>query len=110
MQSYVAQFLEERRRLGFASRSMGHALRSFARYIDGLRTQAPLTVETMAAWARCPKNGSDNPLTWARRLKILRPFARWMQQFEPGTEVPDDTVFGGRPAVGAPHLHRGGDC
>jgi hypothetical protein len=26
---------------------MGHALRSFARYIDGLGTQAPLTVETI---------------------------------------------------------------
>ena len=105
MQSSVAQFLEERRRLGFASRSMGHALRSFARYIDGLGTQAPLTVETMAAWARCPKNGSDNPLTWARRLKILRPFARWMQQFEPGTEVADDTVFGGVEQRLAPHIY-----
>ena len=36
MQSYVKQFLDERRRLGFASRSMGYALASFARYIDGL--------------------------------------------------------------------------
>jgi hypothetical protein len=36
MQTYVAQFLGERQRLGFASRSMGYALGSFARYIDGL--------------------------------------------------------------------------
>jgi integrase len=105
MQSYVAQFLEERRRLGFDSRSMGHALRGFARYMDDLGTRSPLTVEAMAAWARCPKNGSDNPLTWARRLKILRPFARWMQQFEPSTEVPDDTVFGGIDQRLAPHIY-----
>ena len=41
LQTYVAQFLDERRRLGFASRSMGYALGSFARYIprcqDGSR-------------------------------------------------------------------------
>ena len=105
LQTYVAQFLDERRRLGFASRSMGYALGSFARYIDSLETQGPLTVEVMAAWARCPNNDSDNPLTWARRLKILRPFARWLQQFEPGTEVPDDSVFGIVDQRLAPHIY-----
>ncbi|MGB5732976.1 MAG: tyrosine-type recombinase/integrase [Thiohalocapsa sp.] len=105
LQTYVAQFLDERRRLGFASRSMGYALGSFARYSDGLETQGPLTVEVMAAWARCPNNGSDNPMTWARRLKILRPFARWLQQFEPGTEVPDDSVFGSVDQRLAPHIY-----
>ena len=30
-----------------------------------------------------PTSGSAIPITWARRLKMLRPFARWMQQFEP---------------------------
>jgi integrase len=59
----------------------------------------------MAAWARCPNNDSDNPLTWARRLKILRPFARWLQQFEPGTEVPDDSVFGSVDQRLAPHIY-----
>ena len=32
--------------------------------------------------------------TWARRLRLLRPFMRWLQQFEPATEVPDDAIFG----------------
>ncbi|EGV17710.1 tyrosine-type recombinase/integrase [Thiocapsa marina] len=105
LQTYVAQFLDERRRLGLASRSMRYALGSFARDIDRLETQGPLTVEVMAAWARCPNNGSDNPLTWARRLKILRPFARWLQQFEPGTEVPDDSVFGSVDQRLAPHIY-----
>ncbi len=105
MQSYARQFLDERRGLGFASRSMGYALASFARYIDGLGTDGPLTVEAMATWARRPKNGSEMPITWARRLKVLRPFARWMQQFEPGTEVPDDTVFGSVDQRLTPHIY-----
>ena len=81
MQPFVEAFLEERHRLGFASRSMGHALRSFAAYVDDLEITGPLRIEVMARWARCPKNASDDPLTWARRLKLLRPFARWFRQF-----------------------------
>jgi integrase len=105
MQTYVADFLAERRRLGFALRSMGSALGNFARYIDGLEIPGPLTVEVMSAWARAPNNGSENPLTWARRLKILRSFARWMQQFEPDTEVPDDSVFGSVDRRLTPHIY-----
>jgi len=105
MQSYAEQFLGERRRLGFASRSMGYALRSFARYVDDPGLEGPLSIETMAAWARCPKTNADNPATWARRLKVLRPFARWLRQFEPCTEVPDDTVFGSVGQRLTPHIY-----
>ena len=105
MQPFVEVFLEERHRLGFDSRSMGHALRSFAAYVDGLQMTGPLRIEVMAQWARCPKNASDDPLTWARRLKILRPFARWFRQFEPGTEVPDNAIFGRVDQRLAPHIY-----
>ena len=43
--------------------------------------------------------------TWARRLKQLRSFTRWLQQFEPRTEVPDDTIFGRLPERQAPHIY-----
>ena len=94
MQSFVEQFLEERRRLGFAARSTGCTLRSFAAYVDAQGLTGPLRIEVMAKWARCPKNASDDPVTWARRLTILRPFARWFRQFEPDSEVPDTSIFG----------------
>jgi hypothetical protein len=48
MQSFVEQFLEERRRLGFAARSTGCTLRSFAAYVDGLQMTGPLRIEVMA--------------------------------------------------------------
>ena len=64
----------------------------------------------MTDWARRDSHGSNDPHTWARRLKQLRSFARWLQQFEPRTEVPDDTIFGRlRRAPGAAHLQRAGD-
>jgi len=59
----------------------------------------------MAQWARLDSHASVDPRTWARRLKHLRSFARWMQQFEPATEVPDDTIFGRLPERQAPHIY-----
>jgi len=99
------QFLCERRRLGFESRSMGYALRSFTRYADRRKPGAPLKLELMAEWARRDHDHSTDPRTWARRLKILRPFARWLRQFEPRTEVPDDSVFGPIGERTTPHIY-----
>lgn len=98
------RYLGERRRLGFQLRSMEHALRSFTRYVDRLKPCRAVTLELMAEWARRDHGHSTDPRTWARRLKILRPFTRWLQQFEPLTEVPDDTVFGPVGERVAPHI------
>ena len=62
-------------------------------------------MEIMADWARRDSHGSNDPLTWARRLKTLRSFMRWLQQFEPRTEVPDDAIFGRLPERLAPHIY-----
>jgi integrase len=84
---------------------MGYALRSFAHHVDKLANPGPLTVEMMAEWARCDQAGSSDPRTWARRLKMLRPFTRWLQQFEPRTEVPDDAIFGRSGERLTPHIY-----
>lgn len=101
----VRQYLFERRRLGFELRTMGLALRSFARYIDHHQHREPLTVELMADWARRDRTGGNDPRTWARRLKLLRPFMRWLRQFEPRTEVPDDAIFGRIGERLTPHIY-----
>lgn len=96
------QFLAERRRLGFRVGKTA-SLIGFAREMDR-QGQGVLTVERMAAWARRDKWQRDTPATWARRLKLLRPFTRWLQQFDPATEVPDESVFGPVPGRVAPHI------
>jgi integrase len=68
-----------------------------------------LTVEIMADWARRDSHGSSDPHTWARRLKQLRSFTRWLRQFEPRTEVPDDAIFGRLPERQAPHIYSEGE-
>jgi len=100
----VERYLVERRRLGFSERHQAYSLRSLARHVQATGHQGPLSVEVMADWARRDSHGSNDPLTWARRLKTLRSFMRWLQQFEPRTEIPDDTIFGRLPERLAPHI------
>lgn len=105
LQRRVDDYLAERHRLGFSDRTQVYALRSFAKHVHAVRHRGALTVEIMADWARCDSHGSTDPLTWARRLKLLRTFLRWLQQFEPYTEIPDDTIFGPMPERLAPHIY-----
>jgi integrase len=107
MQMHATNFLGERRQLGFDLRAIGYSVSSFARYVDALKLQGPPTIEVMADWARCDKGNSGNPETWARRLGKLRPFTRYLQQFEPLTEVPDDFTFGRIGQRPTPHIYIG---
>lgn len=108
--SRVQQFLDERRRLGFTMRLPAHALPSFARFVADAGQTGPLTVDLMARWARQVQprhlvDGVPDNATAARRLGRLRPFMRWLQQFEPDTEVPDDACFGALPGRVSPHIY-----
>lgn len=105
MENHAENYLNERRQLGFGLRSPGYTVLSFARYIDALNTDEPLTVEIMADWARQDLSHTGNPTTWARRLKQLRSFCRYLQQFDPRTEVPDDSIFGRVGQRLAPHIY-----
>ena len=106
LQARVQEYLAERRHLGFHLRSSGNALANFARFVAGSQHSGPLTVELMAQWARQARGGNATSETAARRLAALRPFLSWLQQFEQGTEVPDDSTFGPLPGRRAPHIYR----
>ena len=82
LQARVQQYLAERRRLGFHLRSPGHALPSFARFVEASKHSAALTVELMAQWARQAQGGIASAEAAARRLAWLRQFLRWLRQFE----------------------------
>ena len=99
------QYLAERRRLGFNVRTVACSLRGFVRHIEVVGHRGPLTIDVMADWARRDSRSSNDPHTWARRLKHLRSFARWLRQFKPLTEIPDHTIFGRIDERQAPHIY-----
>jgi integrase len=104
MQAAVQRYLEERRRLGFALKSPGTELMRFACFADARGHQGPLTLELQLDWAR-EHVARTGPVTAARRLEIVRPFAAYYRQFEPATEVPPPFILGRAHRRLAPHIY-----
>lgn len=104
IQRAVQEYLDDRRRLGFDLRISGLLLLHFARYADARGHRGPLTLELQLEWARTQAHRAT-PITWARRLEILRPFARYYRQVEPNTAVPDLTTFGRAHRRLTPHIY-----
>jgi integrase len=104
MLSLAQDYLDERRRLGFALAIQGTQLLSFARFADQTGHRGPLTNQLMVNWAQGEARRAA-PATWARRLAILRPFARHRAQVEPGTEIPCAHAFGYKWRRPTPHIY-----
>jgi integrase/recombinase XerC len=104
MQVAVQRYLDERRRLGFALKSPATELGRFARFADARGHRGPLTLELQLDWAR-EHVARTGPVTAARRLEIVRPFAAHYRQFEPATEVPPPFILGRGHRRLAPHIY-----
>jgi integrase len=104
MQHLVQEYLDERRGLGFALTIPGSQLRAFARFADASGHRGPLTRQLITSWARDEAKRAT-PLTWARRLEVIRPFAKHRARIEPGTYVPEADTFGRSRRRLAPHLY-----
>ncbi len=105
LQQRVDDYIAERRRLGFQIRSRDTLLAGFARYVAERHHTGPLTADIMVDWARQDKWQRGTPGTWAIRLARVRHFARYLKQFEPETEIPEEMVFGPEPGRVAPHIY-----
>ncbi len=104
MKEAVVRYLEDRRRLGFMLTTHATELARFARYVDARGHQGPLTQELMLGWAR-EHVRRTSPVTAARRLETVRPFAAHYRQFEPATEIPPKDILGRGHRRLAPHIY-----
>ncbi|MEE8263632.1 MAG: tyrosine-type recombinase/integrase [Gammaproteobacteria bacterium] len=103
MNARVEAYLAHRRRMGFKLKIEGLQLARFALFADNVGHQMPLTIKLAVKWActsRRPK-----PLTAARRIEVLRPFARYCQQLNPETEIPPRGLFGPAHRRLTPHVY-----
>lgn len=101
--SRVETYLIYRRRQGFDLRFDATQLRSFARFADTFCTEDHLTVALAIAWARSSKH--PNPLTWSRRIAVLRGFAHFCLREDSETEVPPNRLFGPTHRRLVPHIY-----
>lgn len=105
MVSKVDNYLAYRRHAGFSLDREGGQLSNFARFADESGHCGPLTLELSLSWAMLPTTTqSSSQLTAARRIEVLRGFARYYQQFEPESIVPPMRLFGHAHRRKVPHI------
>jgi integrase len=103
MLSKVNEYLKKQRRAGFALSIPGQQLLGFARFADRSGYRGPLTVNLASRWALANRRGLA--LTAARRIELLRSFARYCQLFDPKTEIPPIRLFGPGHRRLTPHIY-----
>ena len=99
----VETYLAYRRRHGFKLSIDATQLRSFARFADEVGTEDHLTVALAIEWAQSSRRPS--PFTWARRVEVLRGFARFCLREDPATEIPPQSLFGPAHRRLVPHIY-----
>jgi integrase len=104
MQSLVQGYLDDRRRLGFALVSPAFQLMAFARFADQSGHRGPLNCSIILDWVRGQRPFAKRS-TWASRLKIMIPFAKYRARFDHSTEIPEAGMFGKGDVRLTPHIY-----
>lgn len=99
----VERYLKHRRGLGYQLRIEGGMLKQFAAFADANGHRGPLTTELTVQWAQRPSAGDR--LYWARRLEVVRCFAKYLSVSEPDTEIPPRGFFGPAHRRTTPHVY-----
>jgi integrase len=103
MVSKVKAYLYHRRKAGFALGIAGRQLLNFAKFVDRSNYQGTLTVDLASRWALA--NSTGQAITAARRIEVVRPFARYCQILDPKTEIPPRGLFGQGHRRLTPHIY-----
>jgi integrase len=104
MQRRAREYLDERRRLGYALDKEGARLLAFACFADKVGHKGPLTLKLIVDWAKGQATRSTR-ITWARRAEIIRPFAKFCTRYEPKTVIPPVDMFGPAYRRLTPHIY-----
>ena len=104
LRARAEEYLAMRRALGFKLESHGPRLMSFVQFCED-RDAATVTTDLAVEWATSTARGSDHEVYQARRLDVVRIFARHLQPLDPATEVPPEDVLDRRQWRVPPYLY-----
>ncbi|WP_166186777.1 tyrosine-type recombinase/integrase [Paenarthrobacter ureafaciens] len=88
--SMAEQYLHMRRSMGYKLKQQGQLLLDFIKYLQRFG-DAHLTSSRVLEWATLPA-GAD-PVWCYARLGAVRPFAQYLQAFDPLTQVPEQSLL-----------------
>lgn len=104
LREHAERYLAMRRALGFKLATWGPKLMSFIAYLESLE-HTIVTTDDAVAWATSTPRGSSDSVHWARRLDVVRIFARYLKALDPATEIPPDDVLSRRYRRITPYLY-----
>ena len=102
LRTRAEEYLAMRRALGFKLTSHGSRLMSFVRFCED-RGATVVTTDLAVEWAT--STPSDHEAYQARRLDIVRIFARHLQPLDPAAEIPPEDVLDRRQWRIPPYLY-----
>lgn len=98
----VQEYLNLRRSLGFKLRDAGKLLQAFVKFMEQQHA-SHITTQLALAWAQQPSTAQ--PGEWARRLSVVRTFARHRSATDQRTEIPPEGLLPYRPKRARPYLY-----
>jgi integrase/recombinase XerD len=101
LQAHVDDYLRLRRALGFKLKEDERVLGQLVGYLEAAGAET-VSSELAIGWARLPVG--VHPNHWAKRLRIARGFAAYLQTIDPTTEIPPPDVFPTRRQRTTPYL------
>ncbi|MFI7643606.1 tyrosine-type recombinase/integrase [Nonomuraea sp. NPDC049400] len=104
LRARAEEYLAMRRALGFKLTTQGRHLMSFVRFCEE-RCVVRVTADLAIEWATQTSRGSGDEVYQARRLDVVRIFARHLQALDPATEVPPADVLSRRYRRIPPYLY-----
>ncbi len=104
LRARAEEYLVMRRALGFKLETWGPRLMSFIAFCEE-HDAATVTADLAVEWATTPARGSDHEAYQARRLDVVRIFARHLQALDPAAEVPPGDVLDRRQCRVQPYLY-----
>jgi integrase/recombinase XerD len=98
----VDDYLELRRGLGFKLREYGVCLRELVSFLEN---KGSFRITTKLALEFATQRENEKPVSWARRLMIVRGFASYRTGADPTTEVPPLSLLPFRSQRTQPYLY-----
>ncbi|MBP0625395.1 tyrosine-type recombinase/integrase [Cupriavidus sp. LEh25] len=98
----MQDYLTMRRHLGFKLHEAGRRLEDFVSFMEQRRASR-ITTSLALTWAQ--KSPTVQLAIWAQRLGVVRGFARYLNAFDPRTEIPPAELLPRRYLRRAPYLY-----
>ena len=102
LQRHLTEYIAARRALGTQLQEPANTLRGFVRFV-GRKKARFITIPLALEWAQQSKNVQR--ATWARKLSMVRQFARWLSVLEPRHQIPPPRLLNVRHRRNKPHIY-----